>query len=57
MVSEERADLLNQRRADPISAEEIEKGRRLHVVKTPFHIKEESGDLIAEAVEGFDVVL
>jgi len=37
--------------------EEREKGRRLHVLETSFHIKEESGDLIAQAMEGFNVML
>ena len=56
-VSEKIADPLDQIRADPLSVEEREEGRKLHVVETPFHIAEESGALIAEALEGFNVVL
>ena len=55
--SEKRADSLNQVRADPLSAEEREEGRRFHVVETSLHVEEESGDFVAEAVEGFNVVL
>jgi len=56
-VSEERADPLDQVRADPLSAEEREEQGRFHIVETPLHIEEESGDLVAEAVEGFNIVL
>ena len=56
-VSEKRAYLLNQGWADPLSAVEGEEGRRFHVVKTSFHVEEEGGDLVAEAVEGFNVML
>jgi len=56
-VSEERANPLNQVQANPLSAEKRKEGGRLHVVKAPFHIEEESGDLVAEAVEGFNIVL
>ena len=56
-VSEESAAPLNQVWANPFSAEERKEGRRFHVVKTSLHIEEESGDLVAEALEGFNVVL
>jgi len=56
-VSEERADQLNQVRANPLSAEEREEGGRLYVVGASFHIEEESRELVAETVEGFNMVL
>jgi len=56
-VSEERADPLNQIRANPLFAEEREERGRLHVVEASFHIEEEGGDLVVEAVKGFNMVL
>ena len=56
-VSEKRPDPLDQVRADPFSGDEREEWGRLHVVKTPLDIKEESGDLVAETVERFNIVL
>jgi len=56
-VSEERTNPLNQVRANPFPAEEREEGGRLHVVEGSFYIEEESRDLIAEAVEGLNMVL
>jgi len=56
-VSEERAHPLDQVRADPLSAEEREERGGLHVIETTFHIEEESGDFVSEAVEGLNVVL
>ena len=50
-IPEERADPLDQVWADPLSAEERKERRRLHVIKALLHIKEESGDLVAQAVE------
>jgi len=50
-IPEERADPLDQVWADPLSAEERKEGGRLHVIEAPLHIEEESGDLVAEAVE------
>jgi len=57
VVSEERADPLDQVRADPLSTEEREERGRLHVLEAPLHIEEESGDFVAEAVEGLNIVL
>ena len=56
-VSEERAHPLDQVRADPLSAEEREERGGLYVVEAPFHIEEESGDFVSEAMEGLNVVL
>ena len=50
-IPEERADLLDQVWADPLSAEERKERGRLHLIETPLHIEEESGDFVAEAVE------
>jgi len=50
-ISEERADPLDQVCADPLSAEERKERGRLHIIEVPLHIKEESGDFVAEAVE------
>jgi len=51
VISEERADPLDQVMADPLSAEERKERGRLHVIEATLHIKEESGDFVAEAVE------
>jgi len=56
-VPEKRADPLDQVQANPLSAEERKKGGRLYVVEASFPIEEESGDLVAEKVEGFMMVL
>ena len=56
-ISKERANPLDQVRADPLSAEEGEERGRLHVIEASLHIKEESGDFVAEAVEGLNIVL
>jgi len=56
-VSEKRSDPLDQVRADPLSSEEGEEGGRFHFVKAALHIQEESGDFVAEAVEGFNIGL
>ena len=55
-VSEERANPLDQRRADPLAVEEIEEEWRFHIVKPSLHIEEESSDPVAEGVEGFNIV-
>jgi len=57
VVSEERTDPLDQVWADPFPAEEREERGGRHVVKTSLHIKEKSGDFVAEAVEGLNVML
>jgi len=56
-VPEERAGPLDQVRADPFPAEEGEERRGFHIVKASLNIKEESGDFVSEAVEGFNVML
>jgi len=56
-VPEEVADPLDQVWANPLYAEEREERWGLHVVEAPLHVKEESGDFVAEAVEGLDVML
>jgi len=56
-VSEKRADPLKQVWANPLSAEEREEGGRLYVVEASFHSEEESGDLVPETVEKFNMVL
>jgi len=56
-VSEEGADPLDQVWANPLSAEEREERWGLHVVEASLHVKEESGDFVAEAVKGFNVML
>jgi len=56
-IPEERADPLDQVWAYPLSAEESEERGRFHVIKASLHIEEESGHFVAEAVEGFNVVL
>jgi len=56
-VPEERIDPLNQVWAHTLCEEEGDEGRRFHVVETSVPIEEESGDLVAEAVEGFNMVL
>ena len=56
-VSEERADPLDQVLADPLPAEEREERGRLHIIKAPLHIEEESGDFVVEVVEGLHIVL
>jgi len=56
-VPKERANPLDQVRADPFSAEEGKKGWRLPVVKATFDNKEESGDLVTKALEGLNIVL
>ena len=50
-MCEERADPLDQVWADPLSVEERMEPGRLHVIEAPLHIKEETGDFVAEAVE------
>jgi len=50
-IPNERADPLDQVWADPLSAEERKERWRLHVIKAHLHIKEESGDVVTEAVE------
>ena len=50
-IPEERADPLDQVWANPLSAEERKERGRLHVIEAPFHIDEDSGDFVAEAVE------
>ena len=56
-IPEERADPLDQVRAYPLPAEESEERGRFHVIKASLHIEEESGGFVAEAMEGFNVVL
>jgi len=56
-ISQEGADPLNQIWADPLPAEEGEERRGFHVIEATLHVKEEGGDLIAEAVEGLNIVL
>ena len=56
-VSEERADPLDQVWAGPSLAEEIEERERVYFVKASLHFEEESGDFVAEAVEGLNIVL
>ena len=58
-VSEERANPLDQVRADPLSAEESEESGRVYVIiiEAPLHIEEESVDFVAEDVEGLNIVL
>jgi len=56
-ISEKGADPLNQVWANPFSAKEGEERRRFHIIETSLHIEEESGDFVAEAVEGFNIML
>ena len=56
-IPEERADPLDQVWADPLPAKESEERGRFHVIKASLHIEEESRDFVAEAVEGFNVML
>ena len=56
-VPEDRAGPLDQLRADPLSAEERQEREGLHIIEASFNIKEESGDFVSEAVEGFNVML
>jgi len=57
VVPEERAGPLDQVGADPFPAEEREERGRFHIIKTYLHIKEESGDFVAEAMERFNLML
>jgi len=50
-ISEERADPVDQVWADPLYAERSNERGRLHVIEAPLHIKEESGNFVAESVE------
>jgi len=56
-ISEKRADPLNQVWADTFSAKEGEEGGRFHIIEAALHIEEESGDFVAEVVEGFNIML
>jgi len=56
-VPEERAGPLDQVGADPFPAEESEERGRFHIIKTSHHIKEESGDFVAEAMESLNIML
>jgi len=56
-ISEKRADPLNQVWADSFPAKEGEKRGRFHIIEASLHIEEESGDFVAEVVEGLNIVL
>jgi len=48
---------LNKVRAYPFVAEEGEEGRGPHIVKPTLYVEEQGGDLVAEAMKGFDMML
>jgi len=56
-IPEERADPLDQVWTYPLPAEESEERGRFHIVKASLHVEEESGDFVAEAGDGLNVVL
>jgi len=56
-ISEKTANPLNQEWADPFCAKEGEERGRFHIIEASLHIEKESGDFVAEAVEGFNIML
>jgi len=54
--AEEGANPLDQVWANPFSVKDRKELGRLHVIEAPLHIKEESGDFIAEPVEELNIV-
>ena len=57
VILEERTDPLAQVWGDHLDAEVREECGRFLIIEASFHIKKEGGDLVAEAMEGLNIML
>jgi len=57
MIPKKGLNPLNQIGAHTFTVEEREESQCLHIIKTILNVKEQGGDFVAKAVEGYDVVL